>query len=178
MDCDNQKSQNAGYTFPDYPLYPYPVTATGGASCKQTEPAIQGKANCAQAPRPGYNEMAEQQMQGFAIEFSESVKTKLIRAREIGQREGREDRQDEITRLVEHKAALMRDLARAKQSPPVWVAVDARVAPLQAKLTSLECHSSTLERTVGTQAATIEELLAKNSRLQARIKLAVALITK
>lgn len=95
-----------------------------------TEPMKQMSGGPCKAPRPGANELAAKQVyelerfvaeeQGRSNErFADKLTTELIRAREIGQREGREDQQAyilkqsaTIAKLQECNATLRRDNAK------------------------------------------------------------------
>lgn len=92
-----------------------PSVAQGsGAACGQTQPAISNQKSCdpspksvggcTATPRQSYNEMAESQIRRMSGDATEVITRELIRAREIGQREGWEDallRNQELEKTVQ-----------------------------------------------------------------------------
>lgn len=72
------------------------VACGSGTDCTQPPNIDRARGYATKSPRPGANEMAIEQTTRINRYVEETIQTELIRAREIGQREGREDCEREV----------------------------------------------------------------------------------
>lgn len=153
---------------------PTPPYADQAKSCDPSPKSVGG---CTATPRKGYNEMAASQLNSIVDQFrhidqqnvirtNDVITKELVRAREVGQREGREDaiRDENIRKsqvnmiLTAQVEGLQKALAQAKQQAQLYLAtigslseqvaaaktrpimfeVDPRVATLQSQLAALQ----------------------------------------
>jgi hypothetical protein len=139
--------------------------------CCKTEPA--------KNPYPGFNEMAEEQIGRIAAVTLDKVKTELIRAREMGQRERREESAQQMKHLQATIGIQRLSLLTALDMTPRLYMLDARVPELEERnkwqadrmtemaksLGEKQEEISTLRAQHGNQAATIAEYQRMEAQL-------------
>lgn len=116
-----------------------PLTSSTEMCAKQTK----------QAPRPGYNEMAQQQAMHVVGRQHDVLEDELIRAREVGQSEGRNEKHIEnvqLTKMVEH---LQHRLVHMVS--PLFFLVDPECGTLRAQLKKAEGREAELDRRINQQ---------------------------
>lgn len=200
MDCEGptQAPSNAGNGC--YPTPPYEnakALRQAYDDCAKIAPVAQMKVgtgtDCTKAPagpRRGYTEMAETQMDEASKRSDDAYVQELIRARKVGQHEGREDARRENVQqemMLQSQVGALKAQLDIATKPVIYFSADPRVAELErtkvnvmpllkeldglrTKLTSTQYSLAALESMNANQAATIADLQERNAWQEKQLK--------
>lgn len=129
--------------------------------CYKTEPA--------KNPYPSFNEMAEEQIGRIAAVTLDKVKTELIRAREMGQREGREDSAQQVKHLRAMIEIQRLSLLAALDMTPRLYMLDARVPELEERNKWQAARMTEMAKSLGEKQEELSTLRAQHCNQAATI---------